>query len=133
MAFASHDQPTTMIQGTAVPTADQLRRVALARAQSRGKWVAARRLLGRQIWHVLWTMVFPVLGLLTSVALVITPVLIYFGVGLNPLAGAKQSSTLSIAGPGQHAEGQHFNTLQLDRQLSSPRSNPPVPAEPQNQ
>ena len=108
-AGQAYDAPVRT--GSAVPTAEQLRRSALARAESRGKWVAMRRLAWRQIWHVLWTLIFPVLGLLTSVALVIA--LALTGVGI-PI---KEVLRGWFAEP---AAAPAFNSLQLDRQLSEP-------------
>jgi hypothetical protein len=49
-------------------TAEQLRRRALAHAEARGRGVAKRRTLRREIGYSLWSYVFPVIGLGFSMA-----------------------------------------------------------------
>lgn len=118
MVTAPSDEPLASHYGNAVPTADELRRVALARAQARGKWVAKRRLLGRQIWHVLWTLIFPLLGLLTSVVLVIALILYLFGFHPISISFPWQEVPITRVDPTQQPVKLPGLTLQLDRQLS---------------
>jgi hypothetical protein len=131
MVTATRNDPQAVPDGNAVPTAEQLRRVALARAQSRGRWVAGRRLLGRQIWHVLWTLVFPVLGLLTSLVLVLAPALFYFGQGRISISLPWLNPSIASIQSGQHADGRAVFPLKLDRELSEPPLSRPDKAVPQ--
>lgn len=100
---------TPLQQGTPVPSAEQLRRMALARAESRGKWVAMRRLALRHVWHQLWTLLFPLLGLLLCLALVVAVTLNGMGFHINERVHSWLAEP--VVAP-------TFNSLQLDRQLS---------------
>lgn len=133
MTTAFRDNPTVASHGSTVPTAEQLRRVALAHAESRGKRVATRRLLGRQIWHVLWSWVFPVVGMITSLSLVLLATVFYFGVDLMSMVDKGANGPTGRVEISPQVEASNFNTLQLDRQLSQPPANAPAATEPQNQ
>jgi cytoskeletal protein RodZ len=50
-----------------VITSEELRLAALATAAKRGKWVARRRIFRRWLLWLVWTLVLPVIGLVTVV------------------------------------------------------------------
>jgi hypothetical protein len=50
-----------------VITSEELRVAALATAAKRGKWVARRRIFRRWLLWLVWTLVLPVIGLVTVV------------------------------------------------------------------
>lgn len=115
-----------------VPNAEQVRSRAIAQAQARGKWVAGRRLMMREIWHLLWTAIFPVLGLVISLAcLILLAWSLWEGRTMRDslrYLDRPESALMSATDP---AKSPAFRTLQLDRQLSRQAvSTAPVGADP---
>jgi hypothetical protein len=103
------------------PTAEDIRRAALNRASVRAKGVAHRRLLRRQIMHVSWAWILPLVGL-------------FFLIGLAMAVGYMKWNKASVtvldrapylqwnhAGPGMASDSRPDDsglmTLQLDRTL----------------